>query len=88
MYVDVETVKHNNSFGVSVYRDGVVERIISDNMNLVAEYIKNILSQNNQILYIDNRGFGLYLTDCLEQIGVSYIVLNNVSLNFNKIGEK
>lgn len=44
MYVDVETVKHNNSFGASVYRDGVVERIISDNMNLVAEYIKNILS--------------------------------------------
>lgn len=40
-----------------------------------------------ETLYIDNKGFGKCLTDCLDVIGVLYEVLKNVSLNLVQNGE-
>ena len=56
-------------------------------MSIVAGHIRNILMAKEEILYIDNKGFGKCLTDCLDKIGVPYEVLKNVSLNLVQNGE-
>ena len=84
MYVDVETEKLEGKYRISIYREGKVERIASNNMNKIAEYIQKIKINNEQI-YIDNRGFGLYLIDCLRQINESYSVLCYSYLDLEKI---
>lgn len=74
MYIDIEAEKLEKKYRISIYRNGKVERIQSNSMNKIAEYIKKINLTDEQI-YIDNRGFGLYLIDCLKQVGVSYSTL-------------
>ena len=83
MYIDVETEKIKDKYRISIYREGKVEKITASSMNKIAEYIKKIRRDNEQI-YIDNRGFGLYLLDCLRQIGESYSVLCYSYLDLEK----
>ena len=87
MYVDVGLEKQNKTeYSVTLYREDVMETITSNTMKMIAEHIKNIVKANKQIVYIDDRGFGKYLTDCLKQIGVSYVILkhSNLSLDIPK----
>lgn len=84
MYIDVGLGKANGSdYNIRIYKENKMESITSDNMKIVAEYIKNVAQANNYSVYIDSRGFGRYLADCLEKIGVSYIPLKHESLKFN-----
>lgn len=83
MYIDVELDRYTNNFHVTIYRNDFAERITAKNMNIVVGHIRNILMTKETTLYIDNKGFGKCLTDCLDKIGVSYEVLKNVSLNLN-----
>ena len=82
MYITIEVEKYNDNFKVSIYRNGIVERVTSKNMKIIAEYIDNISKTSEQIPYIDNRGFGLYLTDCLDAIGSTYKTLKYRSFVF------
>lgn len=82
MYITIEVEKYNDNFKVSIYRNGIVERVTSKNMKIIAEYIDNISKTSEQIPYIDNRGLGLYLTDCLDEIGSTYKTLKYRSFVF------
>lgn len=85
MYVDLKTEKDNKSnYRVSIYREGKVERVASSNMNRIAEYIQ-MIAKDNETVYVDNRGFGLYLIDCLRRVDVPYSVLYYSSLNLDKL---
>ena len=87
MYVDVGLEKHNKTeYRVILYREDIMETITSNTMKMIAEHIRNIVKANKQIVYIDDRGFGKCLTDCLKQIGISYVILkhSNLSLNIPK----
>lgn len=87
MYVDVGLEKVNGTdYNIRIYKEDKIESITSDNMKIVAEYIRNVAQANNYSVYIDSRGFGRYLADCLEEIGVSYIPLKHDSLKFNISG--
>lgn len=84
MYVDVGLDKTNGSdYNIRLYKEDKMESITSDNMKIIAEYIRNVAQANNYSVYIDSRGFGKCLADCLEDIGVSYIPLKHESLKFN-----
>lgn len=84
MYIDVELDKVNGSdYNIRLYKENKMESITSNNMKIAAEYIKNVAQTNNQSIYIDSRGIGRYLADCLEEIGVSYIPLKHESLKLN-----
>ncbi len=87
MYIDIELDRYTNNFHVTIYRNDFAERITAKNMDIVAGHIRNILMTKETTLYIDNKGFGKCLTDCLDKIGVPYDVLKNVSLNFVQNGE-
>ncbi len=87
MYIDVELDRYTKNFYVIIYRNDFAERITAKNMSIVAGHIRNILMAKEEILYIDNKGFGKCLTDCLDKIGVPYEVLKNVSLNLVQNGE-
>lgn len=87
MYIDVELDRYTRNFYVTIYRNGFAERITSKNMSIVAGHIRNILMAKEEILYIDDKRFGKYLTDHLDKIGISYEVLKNVSLNLIQNGE-
>lgn len=81
MYIDVGLDKANDAdYSIRLYKEDKMESITSDNMKIVAEYIKNVAQANNYSVYIDNRGFGRYLADCLEEMGVSYIPLKHESI--------
>lgn len=84
MYVDVGLEKYNGTdYSVRIYREDIMESITSNNMKIIAEYIRNITQANNYSVYIDDRGLGRYLADCLEQIGVTYTVLKHDSFKLN-----
>lgn len=84
MYVDVGLEKVNGTdYNIRIYKEDKMESISSNNMKIVAEYIKNVACANNQSVYIDIRGIGRYLADCLEKIGVLYIPLKYESLKLN-----
>lgn len=86
MYIDVGLDKANGSdYNIRLYKEDKMESITSDNMKIVAEYIRNVAQANNCSVYIDSRGFGRYLVDCLEEIGVLYIPLKHESLKFNSV---
>lgn len=86
MYIDIGLDKVNGSdYNVRLYKEDKMESITSDNMKIVAEYIRNVAQANNYSVYIDSRGFGRYLADCLEEIEVSYIPLKHESLKFNVV---
>lgn len=81
MYIDVGLDKANGSdYNIRLYKEDKMDSITSDNMKIVAEYIRNVAQANNYSVYIDNRGFGRYLADCLEEMGVSYIPLKHESI--------
>ena len=84
MYVDVGLEKVNGTdYNIRMYKEDKMESITSNNMKIVAEYIRNVAQANNQSVYIDIRGIGRYLADCLEEIGVPYIPLKHESLKLN-----
>lgn len=86
MYIDVDVrIRKGNRkvYNVCIYRDGIIESITSNSMKIIAQYIRNIVSVNDQSVYIDNRGFGRCLIDYFEQMGVPYIVLKHKNLKFN-----
>lgn len=84
MYVDVGLEKVNGAdYNIRIYKEDKMESITSNNMKIVAEYIRNVAQANNQSVYIDIRGIGRYLADCLEEIGVPYIPLKHESLKLN-----
>lgn len=84
MYIDVGLDKANGSdYNIRLYKEDKMESITSDNLKIVAEYIRNVAQTNNYSVYIDSKGFGKCLADCLEEIGVSYIPLKHESLKFN-----
>lgn len=86
MYIDVGLDKANGSdYNIRLYKEDKMESITSENMKIVAEYIRNVAQANNCSVYIDSRGFGRYLVDCLEEIGVLYIPLKHESLKFNSV---
>lgn len=87
MYIDVELDRYTKNFHVTIYRNGFAERITAKNVSIVAGHIRNNLMTKEETLYIDNKGFGKCLTDCLDAMGVSYEVLKNVSLNLVQNGE-
>lgn len=87
MYIDIELDRYTKNFHVTIYRNDFAERITSNNMNIVAGHIRNILMAKKEVLYIDNKGFGKCLTDSLDMMGVPYEVLKNVSLNLIQNGE-
>ncbi|MFG6369464.1 MAG: hypothetical protein K1W16_13825 [Lachnospiraceae bacterium] len=87
MYIDVNLDKYSKNFRITIYRNNFAERITSNSMRIVAEHIRNILRNNDEILYIDNHSYGKSLTDCLDSIGVQYKPLKNVSLNLIQDGE-
>ncbi len=87
MYIDVGLDKENGSdYKIRLYKEDKMESITSDNMKVIAEYIRNVAQANNYSVYIDSRGFGRYLADCLEEIGMSYIPLKHENLKFNISG--
>lgn len=74
IYVDVGLEKANETdYNVCIYKEDKMESITSNNMKIVAEYIRNVACANDQSVYIDIRGIGRYLADCLEEIGVQCI---------------
>jgi len=84
MYVDVGLEKVNGTdYNIRIYKEDKMESITSNNMKIVAEHIRNVAQANNQSVYIDIRGIGRYLADCLEEIGVPYIPLKHESLKLN-----
>lgn len=84
MYVDVGLEKVNGTdYNIRIYKEDKMESITSNNMKIVAEYIRNVAQANNQVVYVDSRGIGRYLADCLEEIGVPYIPLKHESLKLN-----
>ena len=84
MYVDVGLKKVNGTdYNIRLYKEDKMESITSNNMKIVAEYIRNVAYANNQPVYIDIRGIGRYLADYLEEMGVSYIPLKHESLKLN-----
>lgn len=86
MYVDVGLEKVNGTdYNIRLYKEDKMESITSDNVKVVAEYIRNVVCANNQSVYIDIRGIGRYLADCLEEIGVQCIPLKHESLKLNAI---
>lgn len=86
MYVDVGLEKVNGTdYNIRIYKDDKMESITSNNLKIVAEHIRNVAQANNQSVYIDIRGIGRYLADCLEEIGVPYIPLKHESVKFNAV---
>lgn len=87
MYIDVGLEKVNGTdYNIRLYKEDKMESITSNNMKVVAEYIRKVAQENNYSVYIDGRGFGRYLADCLEEIGVQCIPLKYESLKFNISG--
>lgn len=87
MYIDVGLDKASGSnYIIRLYKEDKMESITSDNMKIVAKYIKNVAQANNYSIYIDSRGFGRYLADCLEEMGVLSIPLKHESIKL-KISE-
>lgn len=87
MYIDVELDRYTKNFHVTIYRNDFAERITAKNMSIVAGHIRNILMAKEEVLYIDNKGFGKCLTDSLDIMRVPYKILKNVSLDLIQNGE-
>lgn len=73
MYIDIDMGKYNGKYKMTIFRNGIAEHIVSKDMNLLTHYVKNIAEYNDGETYVDNRGCGKYLTDCLDKENVKYI---------------
>lgn len=74
IYIDVETDRYDDNFAVTIYKDCVAQKVISYNMNIIGEHIRNISKLGDETLCISDKEKSL--TNYLDQIGVSYRVLN------------
>lgn len=82
MYVDVEK-NYDKKYGfITIYKDDIAEKITTNcHMKYIAEHIKSIVTKTKENVYIDTRGYGLLLADCLSDINVKYIPLKIEKLN-------
>lgn len=82
MYVDVEKITNNYFKGIIYINDSVMS-IRTDSLEKLSQYISRIKKED--ILYIDNRGFGKSMEDSLKKLRVEYVTLNHSTVNLINI---
>lgn len=79
IYIDVETERCNDNFIATIYKDCVAQKVISYSVKIIAEYIRNISKNSDEVICVSNKEKNL--TDYLDQAGVPYRVLNYDTFN-------
>ena len=81
IYIDFEITKEKE-YKCRIFDDKKNFFVLSNDIRKIATYIQSLYGirrYHGDRVYVDNRGYGIALTDCFDDIGFKYEVLEYVS---------